>query len=70
MSGTRETGFDSPEEAALATFDPVARARVLDVSYPEPGRAEVLVDIEPSYPTLNRCIEVDRRWFWSGDSRR
>ena len=49
-------GFESPEEAALATWanSPEAHARIVSVDV-RGDRAEVVIDTDPSYPDYVYC---------------
>jgi hypothetical protein len=56
-------GFDSPEAAALATWQsrPSAHARVVSVDI-RGDRAEVVIDTDPSYPDWVYCVRRGGRW--------
>jgi hypothetical protein len=56
-------GFESPEAAALATWQsaPSARSRVVSVDV-RADRAEVVIDTDPSYPDWIYCVRREGRW--------
>ena len=60
----RPTGFETPGQAALAGWASVPSAR------PQVGggrhsrdRAEVVIDIDPSYADRVHCVRRNGRWF-------
>jgi hypothetical protein len=53
--------FDSPEDAALAGWPPAARPRVVSVTV-RGDRAEVEIDMMPSYQYWVYCIRRNGRW--------
>ena len=54
-------GFNSPEEAALEGWPPAAGARVVSATV-RGDRAEVVMDMTPSYDYWVYCVRRDGRW--------
>jgi hypothetical protein len=57
-------GFDSPEQAALASWAsaPSAHAHVASIDV-RGDRAEVVIDTDPSHPDWFYCVRRNGRWF-------
>jgi hypothetical protein len=56
-------GFDSPQQAALASWAsaPSAHPRVVSVDV-RGDRAEVVIDTDPSYPDWVYCVRRNGQW--------
>jgi hypothetical protein len=61
-------GFPTPEEAALAGYSPVARARVLRVERLNDSFVHVIIDTEPSHTMRVYCERFDGYWYDMGDA--
>jgi hypothetical protein len=62
-SPSRETGFETPEGAALAGWDASGGANPGVVSVDVRGdRAEVVIEVGPSYPDYVYCYRMAGRW--------
>jgi hypothetical protein len=68
VPGRDQTGYPSPEAAALSSFSPSARARVVRVEVHDDDHVDVIVDTEPTH--LMRCFtrRADGEWYDEGDS--
>jgi hypothetical protein len=62
-----ERGYDTPEEAALSGWQPVAQPRVVTVRVENETSVFVVVDTEPSHPMRVHCERINGRWFWTSD---
>jgi hypothetical protein len=63
-----ESGFDTPEEAALKGWSSVSKPRVITRLQASEVSVWIIVDTEPSHPMRVRCARVDGRWFWTEDA--
>ncbi len=54
--GLRESGYPTPEQAALASYSPAAGAFVVHVTA-HGFSAEVAIDTEPSHPSVTTCLK-------------
>ena len=59
--GDAESNYETPEEAALADWPPDSGIRVVSVDI-RGDRAEVLLDMDPTYEYWSYCVRVDGRW--------
>lgn len=59
-----ENGYDTPHEVALADWPPASHVRIVSVDI-RGDRAEVLLDMDPTYAYWVYCIRVDGRWYES-----
>lgn len=57
-----DPGFDTPQEAALDSWSPAAQARIISTTI-RGDRAEVALEVGPSYPYWVYCIRRQGRWF-------
>jgi hypothetical protein len=64
-----EDGFATPEEAAVAEWNPhpAAEARVVSVEYVEGEHAVVVTDTTPSHPMRNYCERAAGGWVFRHD---
>jgi hypothetical protein len=64
-----EDGFATPEEAALAEWDPYpqAEARVVSVKYLDAQHAVVVTDTTPSHPIWSYCERAAGSWVFTHD---
>jgi len=63
----RETGYPTPEQAALASYSPATAPFVVGVRR-DGNRAEVEVDTDPSHPYFVTCIK-GKYGLWYGRGR-
>jgi len=61
-------GFPTPEEAALDSYSPAARARVLRVERLNDSFVHVIIDTEPSHTMRVYCKRFDGYWYDMGDA--
>jgi hypothetical protein len=66
-SSRHSRGFDSPEQAAIASFPGAAHARVVDVQRVDDASVHVIVDTDPSHPMRVFCERREHQWFAVGD---
>jgi len=67
VAGDGESGFDTPEEAALSGWTSVSKPRVIKRLRGSDVSVWIIVDTEPSHPMRVHCERVDGRWFWTED---
>jgi hypothetical protein len=67
VAGDDESGFDTPEEAALSGWSPVSKPRVVKRLRGSEVSVWIVVDTEPSHPMRVHCERIGGRWFWTGD---
>jgi len=66
-STSSSPGYLSPEEAALAGWEPGAKARVLRTEGVSPTEVDVIVDTEPTHPMRVHCRLEGGLWRFWGD---
>ncbi len=59
--------FDTPEDAALASYSPAAEAFVLRVEPIDEQRVDVIVDMVPSHPMRSGCRLTGAGWIEEWD---
>ena len=65
MEGERPfgPGFKTPEEAAIAGWPVVAKARVVRSEVNAPDQVDVIVDTDPHYLMRVRCFLFEGLWY-------
>jgi hypothetical protein len=61
------SGFDTPEQAALASFSAGAGAFVVRTEIIDVDHVDVIVDTAPSHPMRCHSFRADGRWYDGGD---
>jgi len=59
--------FDTPEEAALASYSPAAQAHVLRLEPIDETHVDVILDTVPSHTMRSHCWLTATGWVEMGD---
>jgi hypothetical protein len=67
MARDGDPGSPTPEQAAVESFPPLAKARVVRVLKVDDRYVQVIVDTEPSHQMRVHCEKSGELWYVTAD---